>query len=111
MTGPVAPPPPARAPLGSTATVRSRLLRQHGRPWLVSAWAALFGELGLAGPPARRRAGRFLLRSLPAAVVALLGALLALPDLRRAAGRRDLDRDPLNRWQKMKVRFSPLAPD
>ncbi len=36
--------------------------------------------------------------------------LLALPDLRRAAGRRDLDRDPLNRWQKMKVRFSPLAP-
>lgn len=37
--------------------------------------------------------------------------LLALPDLHRAAGSRDLDRDPLNRWQHLKARFRPVAPE
>ena len=36
--------------------------------------------------------------------------LLALPDLHRAAGSRDLDRDLLNRWQRLKVRFQPVSP-
>ena len=71
-------PPPPRGPVGATATVQARLASQRPRPLLVRAWAALFGDLGLAGAPARRRAGRFLLRSLPAAVVVAVAALLLL---------------------------------
>jgi len=69
-------PPPPRAPIGATATVQARLASQRPRPLLVRVWAGLFGDLGLAGAPARRRAGRFLLRSLPAAVVVAVAALL-----------------------------------
>ncbi len=71
-------PPPTRAPVGSTPSVQSHLAAQRPRPLGVRLWAALFGDLGLAGSAARRRAGRFLLRSLPAAVVVALSTLLLL---------------------------------
>jgi Dyp-type peroxidase family len=34
--------------------------------------------------------------------------LIALPDLHRAAGPLGADRDPLNRWRTLKVRFKPI---
>jgi len=49
-----------------------------GRPLLVALWAALLGEEGLLGARRRRRAGRFLVRSLPAAAAAAVGGMLAL---------------------------------
>jgi diguanylate cyclase (GGDEF)-like protein len=69
----VPPPPPARAPIGSTATVRSRLSKQPPRPLLVRLYAGLFADGGLAGAPARRRFRRALLRALPA-LLCLAGA-------------------------------------
>ena len=71
-------PPPAaqRAPVGRTPTLRDRLARQRPRPILVRAYAALFSEMGLAGPPARRRALRGVARSAPATVVLGMTALL-----------------------------------
>jgi two-component system, cell cycle response regulator len=72
----VPPPPVARAPLGATASVQARLAQQRPRPLLVQLYAALLGDLGLLGAPARRRLGRFLARSLPAAVAVLVGTLL-----------------------------------
>ncbi len=74
----VPPMPPARAPLGSTASVQDRLAAQRPRPLLVRLYAGLLGDIGLAGAPARRRLGRFLLRSVPAAVVVAASTLLAL---------------------------------
>lgn len=74
----VPPIPPARAPVGSTATVQSRLAQQRPRPALVRLHTALLGDIGLLGAPTRRRAGRFLLRSVPAATVVAGSALLAL---------------------------------
>jgi diguanylate cyclase (GGDEF)-like protein len=71
-------PLPERAPLGSTPTVRSTLARQRPRPVLVRLYAALLGEAGVAGAPARRRARRFLLRSLPPAVTVVGAALVAI---------------------------------
>jgi two-component system, cell cycle response regulator len=69
---------PDRAPLGSTPTVRGTLARQRPRPVLVRAYAALLGDGGVAGAPARRRARRFLLRSLPPVVAVLAAALVAV---------------------------------
>jgi diguanylate cyclase (GGDEF)-like protein len=75
---PAASTPRDRAPVGGTPSVRDRLALQRRRPLLVRLWAALLGEAGLAGAPARRRARRFLLRSAPAAVTVVTGALIAL---------------------------------
>ncbi|HEX9291435.1 MAG TPA: diguanylate cyclase, partial [Anaeromyxobacteraceae bacterium] len=73
-------PAPARAAVRSARDVRSRLSAQRPRPLplLVSAYAALLGDAGVAGPPARRRAARFVARSVPAAVMVGMAALLAL---------------------------------
>ena len=71
-------PPPPRAPIGSTATVRSRLSAQRPRPLAVRLYAALLGDSGLLGAPARRRLRAFLLRSLPAAGVVAGSALVTL---------------------------------
>jgi len=69
---------PPRAAVGAPRTVRDRLARQRRRPLLVRLYAALFSELGIAGPPARRRGLRLVARSLPAAVAAAIGALVVL---------------------------------
>jgi two-component system, cell cycle response regulator len=71
-------PVPARAAIGSARDLRSRLAAQRPRPMLVSAYAALLGEGGVAGPVARRRLLRFLARSAPAAVTVATAALVAL---------------------------------
>jgi two-component system cell cycle response regulator len=68
----------ARAPVGRTPTVRDRLARQRPRPVAVRVYAALLSEMGLLGPPARRRAARFLLRSAPAAVATATATGLVL---------------------------------
>jgi len=64
-----APPAPARL-------LRER--RPSARPALVALWAGLLGEDGIWGPGRRRRATRFLIRSLPAAAAAAAGGVLAL---------------------------------
>jgi diguanylate cyclase (GGDEF)-like protein len=69
-------PAPARAPVGSVADVHGRLALQRPRPLLVRLYAALFSEMGIAGPPARRRARRALVGSLPPAVAAAGAALV-----------------------------------
>jgi diguanylate cyclase (GGDEF)-like protein len=69
---------PDRAPVGAVPDVRSRLALQRPRPLLVRLYAALFAETGVAGPPARRRARRFLARCVPAAVAVAAGALVAV---------------------------------
>ncbi|HTT69899.1 MAG TPA: sensor domain-containing diguanylate cyclase [Anaeromyxobacteraceae bacterium] len=73
MSGLLAPP---RAPLGSARELRARLPPRRSRPILVASYAALFGESGLLGPPARRHLRRLVGRSLPALTAALLAALL-----------------------------------
>jgi len=85
-------PLPARAPIGTVADVHGRLALQRPRPLLIRVYAALFSEMGVAGPPARRRARRFLLRCVPPAVALASGALVVLggfegaaPDWRQAA--------------------------
>ncbi len=72
----VPPPPAARGPVGSTATVQARLAAQRPRPVAVRLYASLLGDAGPLGAPARRRLRGFLLRSLPAAGV-VAGAALA----------------------------------
>jgi diguanylate cyclase (GGDEF)-like protein len=69
---------PQRAPVGAVAEVRARLALQRPRPLLVRLSAALSSETGVAGPPARRRAYRFVLACLPAAVALAAGALVAV---------------------------------
>jgi diguanylate cyclase (GGDEF)-like protein len=69
---------PQRAAVGSTPTVRGRLALQRPRPVLVRLYAALLGDAGIAGAPARRRARRFVVRSLPAVVAVATAALVAL---------------------------------
>jgi diguanylate cyclase (GGDEF)-like protein len=71
-------PVPERAPVGSVADVHGRLALQRPRPLLVRLYAVLFSEMGVAGPPARRRARRFLVQSVPAAVALSTGALVVL---------------------------------
>jgi diguanylate cyclase (GGDEF)-like protein len=73
-----APLPGVRVPIGTTPSVREHLSHQRPRPILVRLYAALLGDMGVAGAPARRRARRFLLRSVPAAVTVVTGALVAL---------------------------------
>ncbi|HSM93349.1 MAG TPA: diguanylate cyclase [Anaeromyxobacteraceae bacterium] len=65
-----------RAPVGQTPSVRSQLAAQRSRPLLVGLYAAVFSDLGVVGAPARRRFGRFLLRSLPPAVAVVIVALV-----------------------------------
>jgi len=77
MTPAVVPPVAARAPLGSTASVRDRLDRQRPRPALVKLYALLLGDAGVAGAPVRRRLGRLLWEAVPG-LAALGGALLLL---------------------------------
>ncbi len=72
------PPVPVRAPVGSVTGVRARLSAQRPRPVLVRLYASLLGQSGAFGPAARRRARRFLVRSLPAAVAVATGALVCL---------------------------------
>jgi diguanylate cyclase (GGDEF)-like protein len=67
-----------RAAVGATPSVRLRLDRQRPRPLLVRLYAALASDVGLLGPPVRRRGVRFFLRSLPALVAVAIGALVAL---------------------------------
>ncbi|WP_242346195.1 sensor domain-containing diguanylate cyclase [Anaeromyxobacter terrae] len=67
-----------RAPIGATPTVRRRLALQRPRPLLVRVYAALFSDGGTFGAPARRRAGRLLLRSLTPAVTVGTGGLVVL---------------------------------
>src|SRR6266511_3980905 len=69
---------PPRAALGSARDMRARLPASRSRPLLVSLYAALLGEAGLLGPAARRRAMRFTVRSVPAAVAFAGSALLAM---------------------------------
>jgi diguanylate cyclase (GGDEF)-like protein len=59
------------------AEVRRRLPARRSRPLLVEIYAAIACEGGILGPGERRRFGRFLLRSAPAAVTAALAAALA----------------------------------
>jgi diguanylate cyclase (GGDEF)-like protein len=75
---PAATPLRSRASAGSIASVRDPLGLRRSRPFLVRLYAATLGDGGVAGAPARRRARRFLLRSAPAAVTVLVGALVAL---------------------------------
>jgi diguanylate cyclase (GGDEF)-like protein len=56
----------------------ARLGAQRPRPILVRLYGAIFSELGLLGWPARRRLGRFVLRSAPPAVAAVVLALVLL---------------------------------
>jgi two-component system cell cycle response regulator len=67
-----------RAPVGRTPSTRAHLSGQRPRPVAVRLYGSLFSEIGWAGPAARRRFGRFLLRSAPAAVGVLLVALVLL---------------------------------
>ncbi len=71
-------PRPERAPVGSAPTIQGRLARQRPRPILVRLYAALLGDLGVLGRPARRRALRLLLRSVPPAVAVGVGGLVGL---------------------------------
>jgi diguanylate cyclase (GGDEF)-like protein len=67
-----------RAPVGRTPSVGNRLAGQRQRPLLVRLYGSVFSDLGVAGWPARRRFGRFLLRSSPAAVSVVVIALILL---------------------------------
>jgi diguanylate cyclase (GGDEF)-like protein len=75
---PPAIPMPIRAPVGSVADVHGRLALQRPRPLLVRIYAWLLAESGLAGRIARRRLGRFVLRSIPPVVAVGIGALVVL---------------------------------
>ncbi len=58
--------------------MRARLPAPRSRPLLVALYAALLGEAGLLGPGARRRAMRFTVRGVPAAVALAGSVLLAM---------------------------------
>jgi len=75
VTPPAAALPP-RAPVGSAREVRARIPPPRSRPLLVLAWAALLGDDGLVGAPARRRLARAAVRAIPAATAAVTAALL-----------------------------------
>jgi diguanylate cyclase (GGDEF)-like protein len=69
---------PERAAVGSVADVHARLALQRSRPVLVRLWAALFADAGFVGPIARRRARRFVLRTLPPAAAVATATLVVL---------------------------------
>jgi two-component system cell cycle response regulator len=69
---------PVRAPVGRTPSVQGHLALQRPRPLMVRLYGALFSELGVLGWPARRRLGRFLLRSAPVTVSVVVLALVLL---------------------------------
>ncbi|HUL59868.1 MAG TPA: diguanylate cyclase [Anaeromyxobacteraceae bacterium] len=62
-----------------------RVARRRSRPLIVRLYASVLSDLGVLGRPARRRALAFLLRSVPAAVTVLVGALVALGAFAAAA--------------------------
>jgi two-component system cell cycle response regulator len=70
-------PPRARGREGA-ASVQDQLAAQRPRPVAVRLYAALFGDAGPLGAPARRRLLGFMLRSLPAAVAVPGAALVTL---------------------------------
>jgi two-component system cell cycle response regulator len=77
------PPMPAepageRVAVGSVASVQRRLARQGSRPLLVRLYASLWSDVGIFGPPARRRGVRFVLRAVPSALAVGVGGLVAL---------------------------------
>ncbi|MGB8932207.1 MAG: diguanylate cyclase, partial [Anaeromyxobacteraceae bacterium] len=74
-----------RAPVGQTPSVRSHLAAQRSRPLLVRIYATVFSDMGVAGWQARRRFGRFLLRSAPAAVSVVVIALILMRAFETAA--------------------------
>jgi diguanylate cyclase (GGDEF)-like protein len=74
----VPPPPQARGPIGSTATVQARLAAQRPRPLAVRLYGAVLGDGGPLGAPTRRRLGAFLLRALPVTGVVAATALVTL---------------------------------
>jgi two-component system cell cycle response regulator len=78
--------PPVRAPVGATPSVQRRLALQRSRPILIRLYALLVGELGLLGPPARRRLARGIVRSVPAVVAVGIGALVPLRVFEAVAG-------------------------
>ncbi|MFO0580979.1 MAG: diguanylate cyclase [Anaeromyxobacter sp.] len=78
MSVPAASLPANRADGGPRPTLGEKLARTRRRPPLVRLYAAVFSELGLLGGPSRRRGRRFLVRSVPAAVVVANAALVAL---------------------------------
>jgi diguanylate cyclase (GGDEF)-like protein len=90
LPGAGSPLPAERAPVGETPTVKRRLALQRPRPILIRLYALLLSDLGLVGAPARRRAGRWALRSLPAAAALGLGALVVLRAFAPAGGWRPL---------------------
>ncbi len=69
---------PLRRSALAPPSVRDHLAPRRPRPILVRLYAAVLGDAGLAGAPARRRARKFLVRSVPAAVTVLVAALVAL---------------------------------
>ena len=71
-------PPPPRNRTGSTANVQARLAAQRHRPLAIRLYAAILGDAGPLGAPARRRLLGFLLRSLPAAGVVAGTTLVTL---------------------------------
>ncbi len=68
----------ARPRIGRVAEVRRRLPARRPRPLLISIYAAVASDGGILGPGERRRLGRFLLRSTPAAVAGAVAAGLAM---------------------------------
>ena len=75
-----------RAQVGTTPTVQRRLAAQRPRPVLIRLYAAVLGEAGLLGAPARRRMARAVVRSLPAVVAVGVGALVPLRAFEGVAG-------------------------
>jgi diguanylate cyclase (GGDEF)-like protein len=71
-------PLPERAAPGATPSLRGRLALQRPRPLLVRLYAFLLADAGVAGAPARRRARRFVVRSVPAVVAVAVGALVSV---------------------------------
>jgi diguanylate cyclase (GGDEF)-like protein len=71
-------PLPQRVAPGTIPPARGRAALQRPRPLLVRIYAFLLADAGVAGAPARRRARRFVVRSVPAAVAVGAGALVAL---------------------------------
>ncbi|WP_242394034.1 sensor domain-containing diguanylate cyclase [Anaeromyxobacter oryzisoli] len=69
---------PERPRMGTPPPAGRRLVLRRPRPLLVRLYAALLSDMGILGAPARRRGARFLGRSLPAAAVVALGALVPL---------------------------------
>jgi two-component system cell cycle response regulator len=71
-------PLPVRAPVGATPSTQRRLSRQRRRPVLVRVYAALASDVGVLGPPTRRRFLRFALRSVTPAIAVAVASLVVV---------------------------------